>query len=289
MYEKLEVCPICKHTNFTNYLISTDNSITGESFALVKCTKCELVFTNPRPNEENLPKYYDADDYISHSNKPNNLINFIYKIVRNYTISRKVSLVKKYTSGKAILDYGCGTGEFLQSCQKQGFNSYGFEPSSSASRQAEEKNITLVKDLKKLKEKVDVITAWHVIEHVSELKKTIKILQKKLNNDGVMLIAVPNLNSLDSQIYGEYWAALDVPRHLYHFTQETFGKLIAKTKLTLVETIPMHFDSYYVSMLSEKYMSPKGNIFNAIKNGYKSNSNARRTGEYSSLIYVLKK
>jgi len=289
MYEKLEVCPVCKNTSFSNFLICKDHSISGESFALTQCKKCSFVFTNPRPDESTLPGYYESEDYISHSNKSNSLINFIYKLVRNYTLQQKIKLIKKYTSEKKILDYGCGTGEFLQACQKKGFNTIGFEPNQSARNQTIDKGIQTVESLDDLKEKVDVITAWHVIEHVPDLKKTIKTLKKKLNKEGILIIALPNLNSYDAKYYKEYWAGLDVPRHLYHFTQESFGTLIAKTKLSLIDTVPMYFDSYYVSMLSEKYREGKNNFLKAFKVGYTSNREAKKTGEYSSLIYILNK
>ena len=289
MYEKLEVCPVCKHTDFKNFLICTDHSISGESFALNQCTKCSVVFTNPRPSESALPKYYEDPNYISHQNKSTNLINFVYKLVRNYTLSRKVRLLQKYSAGTTVLDYGCGTGDFLATCQKKGYTTYGYEPNPLAREQAESKGLTVVEDIKKIKDDVDIITAWHVLEHVSELRKTVKILRKKLSKTGILVIAVPNLNSHDSAYYKEYWAALDVPRHLYHFTQHSFGKLLEATKLKLIHTIPMHFDSYYVSLLSEKYKNQKDNYFQALKRGYLSNQKAKKTGEYSSLIYVVRK
>lgn len=289
MYEKLEVCPVCKHASFSNYLICTDHSVSGESFALSKCDNCELVFTNPRPDENSIGKYYEDINYISHSNKSNNLINFVYKIVRKYTLAKKVRLIKRYTNGKNILDYGCGTGEFLYQCQKNGFETIGYEPNQGAKLQTQKKGIRTINDLKDPKSEYDVITAWHVIEHVQDLRETVKTLKSKLKKDGVLVIAVPNLNSFDSHHYKEFWAALDVPRHLYHFTKTTFGKLVDVCNLKLVRTIPMKFDSFYVSLLSEKYKTKKSNIFSAIKVGIMSNSRARKSGEYSSLIYILKK
>ena len=139
MYEKLDVCPICKHTNFENHLICTDHSISGESFALSKCTKCELVFTNPRPDSASISKYYQHEDYISHANKSNNLINLIYKVVRTYTLRKKVSLVQKYSTGRTILDFGCGTGDFLVQCHKKGLSTFGYEPNEQARLQTEAK------------------------------------------------------------------------------------------------------------------------------------------------------
>lgn len=289
MYEKIEVCPGCKHTLFSNFLICTDHSISGESFALSKCNKCELVFTNPRPTEDSLTKYYASDNYISHSNKSNNLINSIYKLVRNYTTSKKIQLIKKVAHGKQLLDYGCGTGFFLSKCKKEGYHTFGYEPNEDASKIAIGQDLTLLSSIKESDASFDIITAWHVIEHIISLRETLETLVNKLRTDGILIIAVPNLSSFDSNYYGEYWAALDVPRHLYHFTQTSFGKLVADLELKIQDVIPMYFDSYYVSLLSEKYKKTSGSIFNAIKTGYLSNKKAKQTGEYSSLIFILKK
>ncbi len=289
MYEKLEVCPLCKSTNFKNFIICKDHMISGESFALNKCTKCELVFTNPRPDVQSLSKYYDSDQYISHTNKSNNIINFVYKLVRIYTTRKKIKIIKEYSKGKSVLDYGCGTGKFLEACKKAGYDTTGLEPNDIARAQAKTKGLNVIENLKKHKEKVDIITLWHVLEHVSDLKKTIKSLKKNLKKDGILLIAVPNMNSFDAHHYKGYWAAYDVPRHLYHFTKVSFGRLVVKSKMSLIDTIPMKFDAYYVSLLSEKYSLGKINLINALKIGFKSNRQASKNGEYSSLIYVLKK
>lgn len=288
MYEKLENCPVCKNTQFTNHLICTDHTVTGESFALVKCSNCKLIFTNPRPAEEKLSEYYKSDQYISHTDKANSLINVAYKIIRTHTLKKKKNLIKKYVETSSLLDFGCGTGDFLLTCKKDGWDTYGFEPDENASDISKQKGLEVISEIEKL-DLVNAITAWHVIEHVSNLKEVIKLLTKKLKKGGVFIIAVPNNNSYDAIYYKENWAAYDVPRHLYHFTQKSFGKLIAESKLKLIDTLPMKFDSYYVSLLSEKNKSGKSNILNALRVGLKSNREAKKTGEYSSLIYVLQK
>lgn len=288
IYEKLESCPVCSHKQFGNHIICEDHSVSKESFALVKCGKCGLVFTNPRPTADKLSSYYESDLYISHADKANSLINIAYKLVRNYTIRQKLKLIQEFTTKSSILDYGCGTGHFISSAAKSGWSAYGYEPDDSARTIAQSnQRVNILDSVKKLKDEVGVITAWHVVEHISDLKDTLKNLKKKLANGGYMFIAVPNHLSYDASQYKENWAAYDVPRHLYHFDQEAMKYLIKKLKLQHVDTLPMKFDSYYVSMLSEKYIN--GTIINAIKTGHRSNKEAKKTGEYSSLIYVLKK
>lgn len=290
MYEKLEECPICKHSHFINHLICDDHSVSGESFALVKCNKCDLVFTNPRPDQDSLPKYYQSDEYISHTDKANSLINIAYKIVRKYTLSRKVKLIDK-TNGQTgcLLDFGCGTGDFIKEAIKNKWHAYGYEPDPKARNIAANKNKGQILDtIEKTDLSFDIITAWHVIEHVSDLKKTIKRLKKLLKPTGHLIIALPNHHSYDAKFYGSFWAGYDVPRHLYHFDQNSIKSFARRFKLKLVKTLPMKFDSYYVSMLSEKYKG-KPNILRAIKTGYNSNQQAKKTNDYSSLIYIFKK
>lgn len=292
MYEKLEACPSCNHPQFDNYLICQDYTVTNESFALVKCTKCELVFTNPRPKDDELGKYYQSEEYISHTDKGNSLINVLYKLVRSYTLSQKRKLINSYNSNGTVLDYGCGTGNFLKALQKKGRLVYGIEPDAKARKIVSDKLTSKIhSSIQEIQgdTKFDVVTAWHVIEHVSNLKETLKDIRKKINKGGYFIVAVPNLKSFDSTYYGEHWAAYDVPRHLYHFSQSSFKNLAEKTKFKLVDILPMKFDSFYVSILSEKYKSGKSKILRGFLTGLKSNSKAAKSGEYSSLIYVLKK
>ncbi len=289
MYEKLEECPICSNKRFDNFLICDDYSVSKESFALVKCTKCSLILTNPRPKKEAIGKYYQSDHYISHTNKANSLTNFLYKAVRYYTTRQKVQLIKKLNRhvGK-VLDYGCGTGDFLTACKNKKWKVQGVEPDDKARLIAEQKSLTDIhSNIAQINEKFDVITAWHVVEHISDLVTTIKTLKKKLKDGGFFVIALPNHMSHDALSYQDKWAAYDVPRHLYHFNRTSMQHFAKKFKLTIKEVLPMKFDAYYISMLSEKYK--RGNLFRALKTGLKSNNLASKNGEYASLIYILKK
>lgn len=290
MYEKLEECPLCQFSSHANYLIVDDHSISKESFALVQCNKCAFLYTNPRPTQEFMDKYYDSAQYISHSNKGRSIVNFVYKLARLYTIRWKENIVNKYQSKGSILDYGCGTGNFLKHMQTKGWSTKGVEPNALARQQAVRKGITVTDSIDNTsKDKVDIITAWHVMEHVHDLIDTIRILRKKLNPGGHLILALPNCASFDAQHYHQYWAGYDVPRHLYHFTPATVNKLSSRTKFKLTETIGMPLDAFYVSILSEKYKNSSNALIKGLLTGFKSNRQARKDGNYSSLIYVLTK
>ncbi|AKP51151.1 class I SAM-dependent methyltransferase [Cyclobacterium amurskyense] len=294
MYERLTKCPLCKSEQFINHLVVKDHAISKESFIICECQNCNIWFTNPRPNEENIAKYYDKPSYISHQDKSKNLTDIVYKAVRKYTLSQKLNWVNSRQSSKGrILDYGCGIGLFVKTCSEDGWKAFGMEPNEKAATFAV-KNIGIniiprLKDLEKEK-KFDVITLFHVLEHVHKLNETIDILLSRLKKRGLLFIAVPNRDSLDAKSFKENWAALDVPRHLYHFNSSSMEYLSDKHNCRIVDTIPMKFDSYYVSLLSHQYLGSKNIYIEAIKSGYKSNQQAKLNGNnYSSLLFVIKK
>ncbi len=293
MYESLKKCPVCGDNSFANFLIVKDHAVSQESFAIVACKNCTLKFTNPRPASEHIARYYESSAYISHTSKGNSLLNIGYKTVRRFTLRSKLKIVNNYSQKGKLLDVGCGTGHFLEVCKKGGWTVTGIEPNANA-RALAKKNINdeVYADLFHLKKKdqYDAITLWHVLEHVENLEETIKHLRKILTPKGRIFIAVPNTNALDAKIYQAHWAAYDVPRHLYHFNITSMKHLFKAHKLKLKKIIPMKLDSFYISMLSEKYKHGSNNYISAFKNAINSNIYAKKNnGEYSSLIYVIKK
>ena len=272
----------------------TDHSVSKEKFSLIENSKYGFLETSPLPDISKLSKYYETEEYISHTDAKRNLLEKVYHSVRNYAIKNKIALINKeqeQEKGK-LLDVGCGTGDFLFAAKNNGWNVTGIEPNKKARSIANKKNNNTVFDnteLKKLKENsFDVITLWHVLEHLPNLENDIQIFKKLLKPKGTLIIAVPNYKSFDARYYKEFWAAYDVPRHLWHFSQNSIKVLFKNFNLNLTETLPMKFDAFYVSLLSEKYKKGKQNIFKAFYIGLRSNLIAKRTSEYSSLIYVFK-
>ena len=291
---EIKLCPICQSTDWYKSLRVADHFISKETFQLIECKHCTFVATSPQPNEEILPTYYQSDNYISHSNQATNLINFIYLIARNISLRWKLRLIKNLKPVVSLLDIGCGTGSFLQIAKEHGTHVSGVEPNDEARKKAEgQLNQIIFNSLDKVQGCFDVITLWHVLEHVPDLNKSIKKINDLLTKDGYLLIAVPNHASEDSKKYGFYWAGYDAPRHLWHFNQKSMALLLQKHGLKVEKKIPMKLDAYYVSMLSEKYKKQGKNglmsLLNGIISGLSSNFNARKSGEYSSLIYIARK
>ncbi len=290
--EKITKCPICNGSDFSIHLELEDHFLSKEKFNIDKCSNCGFLLTNPRPEKDQLYNYYKSNEYISHTNNKKGFFNRIYQIVRNYTLSKKYKLISNYKSGESILDIGCATGEFLSVFKKNNWLTKGIEPDIKARNLAKENHGLEVFDeteLDKIDEtSIDVITMWHVLEHVPDINHRLLQLKNIIKKDGTIFIAVPNPESWDAQKYNKYWAAYDAPRHLYHFSQKAIKELAAKHSFKIIDTIPMKFDSYYVSLLSEKYQANSMRMFRAIISGFKSNRLAKKNNKnYSSLIYVL--
>lgn len=291
--ENVSACPLCGNTVFSIFLHSKDYFFSGEEFDIVKCTKCGLKLTNPRPEADEIGRYYESEDYLSHDVKKKSLISSIYKIARKISLGNKFRLVKKWSNGKDILDIGCGTGEFLGICQQKGMTVTGIEPNIKAASYAREVNKIRVYDEKYLESlsepSFDVITMWHVLEHVHDLNERMSKISQLLRSSGILILAVPNSSAFDAELYKTFWAAYDLPRHLYHFSQETILMLGEKHHFRIEKILPMKMDAYYISLLSEKYANGKQNFLAALKNGFLSNLNARRnSGKYSSLIFIFR-
>lgn len=293
MYIKNDKCPLCGSKEIKNFIICKDHFLSGESFAINECCACTFQFTNPRPVGSELEKYYDSKDYISHTNQSKNIIHFIYKIVRRYTLKNKLKLINSLTNPGHIFDIGCGTGDFLNICNLTGWKTTGVEINEKARSIAQERfNLQIFPDLHDLKNEgmFNVITLWHVLEHIPDLHGTFSHLKMLLSGKGYLIIALPNNKSYDAIKYENYWAAYDVPRHLSHFNQKSFKTLVRMHDMKIKNILPMKMDAFYISLLSEKYKTNRNNYIKSIITGLKSNSYARRNHlEYSSLIYILKK
>jgi 2-polyprenyl-3-methyl-5-hydroxy-6-metoxy-1,4-benzoquinol methylase len=291
-------CQICDGNTSTPFLTCTDYTVSKESFNIVSCNSCGFKFTNPMPDLQLLGNYYKSNDYISHSNTSKGLVNSLYQFVRKFTLVKKLQLIEKInkkSETKYLLDVGCGTGEFLNTCSNAGWQVQGVEPDNYARNTAQKKYKLTVNDEDYLntafENSFDCITMWHVLEHVPNLNERLQTLYKLLRPNGRLVIAVPNCSSFDAQQYQKYWGAYDVPRHLHHFTPNDIHALVAKNNMEVERVMPMIFDSFYVSLLSEKYKTGSSNLISGFWTGLVSNLKAaiKNNNTYSSQIYLIRK
>jgi 2-polyprenyl-3-methyl-5-hydroxy-6-metoxy-1,4-benzoquinol methylase len=270
-----------------------DHSVSGEEFELIPNPEYGFLETTPQPSLDKLPGYYQSEDYISHTDSKRNLFERVYHLVRKVSLKSKLNLINSFSSEeKNLLDIGCGTGDFLQTALQNGWNVSGVEPNQDARNISNIKTNDSVFDTSELlnfeNNSFDVITLWHVLEHLPDLENQISIFKRLLKPNGRLIIAVPNYQSYDAKYYKAFWAAYDVPRHLWHFNQDSISKLISKESFEVVKVKSMWFDAFYVSLLSEKYKSGKMNPLKGIWVGLQSNFKALTSKEASSLIYIIK-
>ena len=290
--ELLTTCPVCENSKMNVFLTVKDHFLTGEKFTIVNCSNCGFRFLNPRPDKTDISRYYNSEDYISHDAEKKSLFSMLYRIIRKSAIKNKYRILGKNPKEQNILDIGCGTGEFLSFCQKKGMTATGVEPNEKARNFAIAINNVPVFDESHLdgmtEGSYDFITLWHVLEHVHDLNERMIKIRQLLKPGGTAIIAIPNSASWDANHYKEFWAAYDLPRHLYHFNQKSFGLLAAKHNFILKKTLPLKWDAFYISLLSEKYMKGSQGFVQATINGLWSNIFASgHEKNYSSLIFIL--
>lgn len=288
-------CPLCASGSLTNAMACTDHFVSGEAFTIVKCSQCGFLFTQDHPGETEAGRYYESEEYISHSDTSEGLVNKLYRFARWMMLRKKTALVKNETglSHGTILDVGSGTGYFADAMAKAGWNSEGIEINPGA-REFSKVSFGLdVFDPAEINNiesgKYDCITLWHVLEHFNDPTGYILQIRRLLKPGGKCIIALPNSSSYDAIHYKEYWAAWDVPRHIWHFTPQTFRRFAEKTGFELLKVKTLPFDVFYISLLSEKYRGSKFNFIKGIFRGklmwLKSQFNKEKT---SSLIYILR-
>jgi len=193
-----------------------------------------------------------------------------------------------------LLDIGAGTGHFAHFMKTKGWMVTALEPDENARKVAATKLGLVIQPLEVLGSQpagsFDVITLWHVLEHVHDLSGYMDHFRTLLKPGGTLIIAVPNFTSKDAAKYGSLWAAYDVPRHLWHFSPDSMEKLMANHQFKLTEKIPMHLDSFYVSMLSEKYAGHKitGSMSGFLSGLQTFLASGKQVDRASSIIYIAR-
>jgi 2-polyprenyl-3-methyl-5-hydroxy-6-metoxy-1,4-benzoquinol methylase len=290
-------CPCCKSTSIAKVLDVKDYTVSNDLFEVWHCNQCTSRFTQFVPDKNSIGPYYKAEAYVSHTDSKKGLINKLYHFVRNYTLGEKKKFIQAITSKKTgqLLDVGAGTGYFLQFMQQKGWSVTGLEPDKDARKVAAQQHGLALLPIETLftlpAQQFDVITLWHVLEHVHDVDAYFEAFKNILKPGGHLLIGVPNYTSYDGKLYQEDWAAYDVPRHLYHFSPNSMEQLAKRLNCTVIYKEPMWFDSYYVSLLSEKNKHNGLNLWRMVKAafiGFYSNLPCYwDKSKCSSVIYVI--
>ncbi len=286
-------CPWCGSEKAQISLWLRDEFLTKEDFHICECLNCGLLYTMPRPDKDKIGDYYKSEEYYSHQENKKGFIPKVYERVKKTNLKHKYQLASKGINVGTLLDIGCGVGDFLHTAETHGWDCIGVEPSEDAKAIAQKRmkgKIISSEELETLSDgSFDLITMWHVLEHVDDLKWQIAQLQRLVKSSGRVVIALPNYKSYDGQYYKELWAAYDVPRHLNHFNRNTLAKMFKTSGLELIKMDKLKWDAYYISYLSEQYKHHSLPLVRGVFRGWISNSKARRSGEWSSLVYVFEK
>lgn len=286
-------CPWCDSENAQLHLNLKDEFLTQEAFQIYECKDCGLLYTMPRPDKDKIGDYYKSEEYYSHQENKQGFIPKLYEKVKTINLRNKYRMATEGLQIGKALDIGCGVGDFLHQMERNGWECIGVEPSKDAKNIAKKRvkgEILAIEDLENIADETfDLITMWHVLEHVDDLKWQLRQLERLVKSKGRVVIALPNYKSYDGQFYKAFWAAYDVPRHLNHFNKETLIKIFNSNNLVLRKTEKLVWDAYYISFMSEKYQNHSLPLIRGAIQGLKSNCNARRSGEWSSLVYVFEK
>ena len=286
-------CPWCGSDKAQINLWLKDEFLSKEDFHICECLNCGLLYTMPRPSKEKIGDYYKSEEYYSHQENKKGFIPKVYEAVKKVNLKHKYNLATKDIKAGRLLDIGCGVGDFLHTAEEHGWSCTGVEPSEDAKNIARKKikaDLIASEDLEQIPDgSFDLITMWHVLEHVDNLKWQVEQLQRLVKPQGRIVIAVPNYKSYDAQFYNELWAAYDVPRHLSHFNKTTLTKIFKSKGLELKKTDKLVWDAYYISYMSEQYKHHSLPLIKGAFRGLVSNFKARRSGEWSSMVYIFEK
>ena len=286
-------CPWCGSDKAQINLWLRDEFLTKEDFHICECLNCGLLYTMPRPSKDQIGAYYKSEEYYSHQENTKGFIPKVYERVKKVNLKHKYKLATNGLNVGKLLDIGCGVGDFLHTAEMHGWECTGVEPSEVAKAIAQQRmngKIISSEDLESIPDGYfDLITMWHVLEHVDDLKWQVAQLRRLIKPEGRIVIALPNYKSYDGQYYKELWAAYDVPRHLNHFNKTTLTKIFKTSGLELIKMDKLRWDAYYISYMSEQYKLHSLPLIRGVYQGWISNCKARRSGEWSSLVYVFEK
>ena len=295
-YQDFTPCPLCGASGQMPYADCIDFTVSKESFILLRCPQCGVVFTSNPPKESETIRYDTLDLKLKLGDSPRGLTDKLYYYVRHRMLRKKASIVESqsYRTGGTLLNYGAKTGYFSHYMERRGWKVTSIE------KYHEERQFSLetfhhrmydVSEMDRLTpETFDVITLWHVFEHCYNPNGLLNRFYRLLRPGGILLIACPNICSTDAMHYGANWAAYNVPRHLWHFNPTSLSNLLNKHGFTLMHRQKLSYDCFYISVLSEKNKNSKMPFLRGMWFGMRCwFISLARLDKSSSLVYVFRK
>lgn len=289
-------CPACGASDNTGLYKAKDHLVSGRDFMIRRCNACGMGWTTDPPSESDAGKYYVSEDYISHTDRKQTTADYLYHLARSFMLGRKKRLVTSFTGKRTgvVIDIGSGTGYFPAYMKKKGWKATGIEISEAARKYSAEKfglEVIAPANVKALPSgTADCITLWHVLEHLYNPAEWIEEIFRILKHEGICIIALPNFSSADSEWFGNRWAALDVPRHLWHFTPGSLRLFAERNGFSCERIISLPLDLFYISMLSFRNQGSRMPLIRGLLTGtFLAVRSSFRKYRASSLVYVLSK
>lgn len=209
------------------------------TFRMCRCRECGLLYLNPRPTEEEMLQYY-PEEYEPYSRAIDDEPWF-QRLNRRYGMSKRCRAVMAYEPGGRLLDVGCATGNFLYEMARRGtWETYGVEPNSKAAQYARQRlglNVFTgtLRQARFPDDYFDVVSLWNVLEHLHDPMGDLREVNRVLRHGGLLVLSLPNVESLDAWLFGQYWVGWDIPRHLHVFPRPTLKRLLAATGFALLD------------------------------------------------------
>jgi 2-polyprenyl-3-methyl-5-hydroxy-6-metoxy-1,4-benzoquinol methylase len=293
---EVKSCLVCGSSGFAERFSAKDCLVSGQLFLISECRSCGFVFTSDPPDEKDIGRYYISEDYISHTDKKRNLTEVAYHLARSIMLRKKYRLISRVSISKTgtLLDVGSGTGYFAAYMKKRGWNVTGIELSEQARSVSVSKSGINALEPSEINgipaASADCVTFWHVLEHLYDPAEWLYEVRRILKDDGKCIIAIPNIESADARWFGKNWAALDVPRHLWHFSPATITRFAVENGFVCTMIKPMPLDIFYISILSYRNQKSYMPLLRGIITGLLlSAGNLFNKERASSLIYVISK
>ena len=243
-------CIICSSKYASSFISLNDRlSNSSKKYNLLKCI-CGFIYLNPRPDIGEINHYYKLDNYDPHKESFNSFWNTAYHYVQKVTLNWKYRIITKYIKKGSLLDIGGGKGEFAQFINKKGWDVTFQDNMTDLNRR--ENNSFFVRELSNVNstKRFDVITLWHSLEHIHNIKYLFDSINNMLKDSGILIIAVPNMNAPERKFYKYTWAPYDAPRHLYHFNLDSLNKLCQNKGYYIMSKYSLYQDIPYNVILS---------------------------------------
>ncbi len=292
----LHRCPACSANRIVDLFRARDYLVSGREYLIRRCEACGMGWTADPPPEEEAGGYYLSGEYISHTDRKKNFSDHLYHLARNYMLGRKhrlTTLVTGKHSG-SLLDVGSGTGYYAAYMKERGWQVSAIEPNDQAREYSASHFSLSVTTPDRIEDfatgSFDCITFWHVLEHLYEPGQWLNEVRRLLKDDGRCIIALPNFSSADAEWFGKRWAALDVPRHLWHFTPDALQKFVGARGFNCERIVPLPLDLFYISSLSYRNNGNRLPLARGVLTGlFIALRNLLRKEKASSLVYLISK